>query len=293
MANEHEPDNPLPADYVPEGAIATHRVGDGEDWASVAALYNVKVDDLVYFNFHTNVPEEVNWYLRRNTGCDVSNDGGLNWAFSDSADPGLIYIPPSEVIDMEPEIITAEKPVMQRIQEIADNLTGNPGKRVRKILAIESLADPYQAMPATPGLQKDRLWYYNPGAVSYYIQLNTTNDDRLEMTKDTNGQVPFDGNIGPGFEQTYHEWRIYPFGDIVARDASNTQSDSSLTIWLEGTEDEIYKSWQEMASVESHFALGGGSALGPLVEAFLIHVRDLAETPSHLYYVYQHDDDDT
>lgn len=106
MANESEPDNPLPVDFVPEGSVATHRVRDGEDWASVAAQYNVKVDDLIYFNFHTNVPEEVNWYLRRNTGCNVSDDGGLNWAFSSSADPGLIYIPPSEVADTKSEDAT-------------------------------------------------------------------------------------------------------------------------------------------------------------------------------------------
>jgi hypothetical protein len=107
MANESEPDNPLPVDFVPEGSVETHHVSDGEDWASVAAQYNVKVDDLIYFNFHTNVPEEVNWYLRRNTGCNVSNDGGLNWAFSSSADPGLIYIPPSEVSDTKSEDVTA------------------------------------------------------------------------------------------------------------------------------------------------------------------------------------------
>ena len=49
MANEREPDSPLPVDFVPEGAVATHRVSDGEDWASVAAQYNVNVDDLIYF----------------------------------------------------------------------------------------------------------------------------------------------------------------------------------------------------------------------------------------------------
>jgi hypothetical protein len=108
MANESEPDNPLPVDFVPEGSVETHRVSDGEDWASVAAQYNVKVDDLIYFNFHTNVPEEVNWYLHRNTGCNVSNDGGLNWAFSSSADPGLIYIPPSEATDTKSEDVRAD-----------------------------------------------------------------------------------------------------------------------------------------------------------------------------------------
>jgi len=94
MANEREPDNPLSVDFVPEGAVETHYVSDDENWASVAAQYNVNVKDLIYFNFHTNVPEEVNWYLRRNTGCNVSKDGGRNWAFSSSADPGRIYIPP-------------------------------------------------------------------------------------------------------------------------------------------------------------------------------------------------------
>ncbi len=166
------------------------------------------------------------------------------------------------VIDMEPEEITVDKPVMQRIQEIADVSPGNEGIRIRRMLAIESLADPYQSVPGSG--QKDRLWYYNPGAVSYYIQLHTTNASRKEMTKDTDGQFPFDGDMGPGFEQTRHDWR-----------------------------DEIYKSWQEMANVEGHFALGGGSALGPLVDAFLKHVHDLADTPTHLYYIYQHDDDDT
>lgn len=288
MANEREPDNPLPADYVPDGSIATHRVSDGEDWASVAKQYNVNVDDLIYFNFHTNVPEEVNWYLRRNVGCNVSNDGGLNWAFSSSADPGVIYIPPSKVIDMEPEDVTAQKPIMQRVQEITDTISGRPGKRLKRMLAIESLSD----APAPSGVDKDRLWYYTPGAVHYYIQLQTTNDERNGMTKATNGQVPFDGDIGPGFEQVYHEWRIYPFGDIVAQDANNPMSDSSIKINLEGTEESIYKSWEEMANVESHFAVGGGGALGPLVDAFLKHVHDLADTPNHLYYIYQHDDDD-
>jgi len=113
------------------------------------------------------------------------------------------------------------------------------------------------------------------------------------MTKDTNGQFPVDGNVGPGFEQgRYQEWRIYPFGKIVAQDATNPQSDSSLKIWPEGAEKEIHDSWEDMASVDARLAVGGGSAVSPLVEAFLKHVHDLADTPSHLYYIYQHGDDD-
>jgi hypothetical protein len=278
MANEREPDDPLPVDFVPEGAAETHRVSDGEDWASVAAQYNVNVDDLIYFNFHTNVPEEVNWYLRRNLGCNVSNDGGLNWAFSSSADPGVVYIPPSKVIEMEPEVVTADKPIMERLREIAKTIDGSPGIRIRKML--EMVDD----RPA-------RLWYYTPAAVSYYLQLNTSDEERRGMTKDTNGQLPFDGDLGRGFEQFYHEWRIYPISDIVVQDTNEHQSDSFLKLSLEGMENSIYKSWEEIANVESHFAAGGGSVVGPLVQAFVKHIYDLADTPGHVYYIYQHDED--
>src|SRR6187402_3520840 len=82
MANEREPANPLPSDFVPEGHVAVHRVTDGEDWGTVARQYNVEVADLIFFNFQTHNPDEVNWYLHRNVGCDTSLDGGVNWAFS-------------------------------------------------------------------------------------------------------------------------------------------------------------------------------------------------------------------
>jgi hypothetical protein len=279
MANERAPLDPLPVDFVPEGSVATHRVTDGEDWASVAAQYNVKVPDLIYFNFHTNDPEEVNWYLRRNTGCNVSNDGDQNWAFSSSADPGLIYIPPSEVIDMEREEIIAEKPIMQRLKEIGETITGREGRRIRKMLDIVVGQD----RPAA-------LWYYNPAAVSYYINLLTTNEERREMTKHTNGQVPFDGDVGLFRQTSEREWRIYPFSQLVVLDTMNRQSDSFLKLSLEGTENGIYKSWEEMANLEGRFEMGGGSALGPLVEEFIKHVYALSQDPSHIYYIYAHDE---
>ena len=163
MANEREPDDPLPVDFVPERSIATHRVRDGEDWASVAKQYNVDVHDLIDFNFHTNVPEEVNWYLRRNTACNVSKDGGRNWAFSSSADPGLIYIPPSGIIDMGPgEFIDVRtKSTMERVQEIGKTIPGNEGIRIREMLDIAAKV----GSPADTA-----LWYYNIAAVRYYIQ---------------------------------------------------------------------------------------------------------------------------
>jgi hypothetical protein len=271
MANEREPDDPLPIDYVPEGFVEQHRVTDGEDWASVAAKYNVGVKDLIYFNFHTNIPEEVNWYLRRNTGCNVSNDGGQNWAFSSSADPGLIYIPPSEVIDMEPMDVQVDtRTIMDRLREIANTIPGNEGIRIREMLDIAAKV----GSPADEG-----LWFYNGQAVFTYIQLRTTNSQRQEMTKDTNGQFPFDGDAGVNFGK----WQITPFRDILVLDATNPQSDADLKTWLLWLDGQIHTSWADMVRIHD---VGGGTTEG-LVADFLDHVHDLAENPTHLYYVYQ------
>lgn len=278
MVNERTPADPLPADFVPEGAVATHRVSDGEDWASLAEKYNVEVDDLTFFNFHTNNTDEINWYLRRNVGCGTSRDGGVNWAFSSSAYPGLIYIPPSAVIEMDEEVITVYKPVLQRCQEIAASFPGREGKRIRKMLSIVIDQD-------SPAL----LWFYNPGLVSFYIDLNHSNEDRRAMTHHTNGEFPFDGDAGPGW-QYRPEWRLFPFSEIIVRDTNAHQSDAALKIWLEGTEASIFQSWEEMAGVQNRFGMGGGSALSPLVVAFLKHVYDLADLPDHIYYIYQHDE---
>jgi hypothetical protein len=277
MANERRPANPLPSDFVPEGYASIHRVSDGENWASVAAQHDVDVGDLIFFNFQTRNTDEINWYLRRNVGCDTSNDGGVNWAFSSSADPGLIYIPPPEVIDMDEEFITGSRPVLIRCQEVAENIPGNPGKRLRRMLSIV--------------VDRDRpawLWFYNPAAVNYYIDKNRSNADRRTMTQDTNEAVPFDGDTGPGF---FGAWRRYPFSEIIVRDTNDHHSNERLRIYLEGIENEIFHSWESMAAVENLLQLGGGSAVPPLIVAFLEHIHDLADMPDHIYYLYQHEDE--
>lgn len=269
MANERTPAHPLPADFVPQGSVATHRVSDGEDWASVAAQYNVNVDDLINFNFHTSNTDEINWYLRRNVGCDVSNDGDLNWAFSSSANPGLIYIPPSEVIEMDEMII--DRPVVDRLQEIAKTIGGPEGVRIRKMVDLAVKA-------GNPG--DEDLWYYNGQAVFTYIQLRTQNSERREMTRDTNGQFPFDGDAGVNFGQ----WKITPFKHIRDLEASTHQSDSDLKTWLLWTDAQLHTSMHDMVQIHD---VGGGTTEG-LVAEFLDHVFELASDPSHLYYIYQH-----
>src|SRR5215467_14072099 len=66
-----------------------------EDWYSVARKFGVDVQELIFFNFMTHKPDEVNWYLHHYVGCDKVSPSGNNWMFSNSARPGIIYIPPA------------------------------------------------------------------------------------------------------------------------------------------------------------------------------------------------------
>ncbi len=98
--------HPLQPGYVPPGSIGKYRVTDGDNWKSVAELFKVDVQQLIYFNYA--IPETVdfnsqstksliNYYLEKVTGCNKTSDD-RNWAFSDSADPGWIYKPPVQQI---------------------------------------------------------------------------------------------------------------------------------------------------------------------------------------------------
>ena len=100
MPLERAPIRPLPPDYQPPRSTP-YRVKDGDRWETVAKQFNVPVSELIKFNFHTNNTDEVNWYLKRNVGCNTSRDG-MNWSFSAGASPGVIYIP-IQVMNFEDE----------------------------------------------------------------------------------------------------------------------------------------------------------------------------------------------
>lgn len=100
MPLERKPLKPLARGFVPAPSIP-YRVADGDTWGTVAARYSLDPKALIKFNFKTNNTDEVNWYLRQTVGCKVTRDG-LNWAFSSSADPGVIYIPIG-VLNIEPD----------------------------------------------------------------------------------------------------------------------------------------------------------------------------------------------
>jgi hypothetical protein len=93
MPIEKRPTNPLPSDYVPPGGIP-YKVKTHDELGSVARNNGVPEHVLVAFNFGTNDPAEINWYLRRNVGCVRATHDHKNWMFTSEATPGIIYLPP-------------------------------------------------------------------------------------------------------------------------------------------------------------------------------------------------------
>lgn len=76
------------------GPVGGHRlnVGDlpGANWSKIAAEDGWGAWDLIYYNFGTRDPREVNWYLFHFVGCKHSADGRQNLTFQ-AARPGVIY----------------------------------------------------------------------------------------------------------------------------------------------------------------------------------------------------------
>jgi hypothetical protein len=94
MPLETEPIIKVPKNHVPSNS-EKYKVKDGDSWESIAKRIGVDVWDLIYFNFKTKNPREVNWYLGHYdyVGCKTTTTDGKNWRFSASAKPGIIYLP--------------------------------------------------------------------------------------------------------------------------------------------------------------------------------------------------------
>lgn len=66
--------------------------------------YKITASDIIFANFQTTVPEEVNWYLHHYVNCDTTTPDRYNWRFSNTARngpssrAGIIYIPPKTYV---------------------------------------------------------------------------------------------------------------------------------------------------------------------------------------------------
>jgi hypothetical protein len=121
--NEIEPpaSRRVPLTYRPPGS-SEHHVRTGENWEKVAARYGLTARNLIYYNFKTNVPQEVNWYLHWYVNCDTPTPDHFNWSFTDTAHlgasprAGIIYVPLTEIVIDDPEPVIGTAPRWQDIE---------------------------------------------------------------------------------------------------------------------------------------------------------------------------------
>lgn len=255
-----------------------YRVVDGDTWENVAERFvDGDTRGLIWFNFMTNKPNEVNWYLRRYVGCKVPSPSGNNWTFSKSAVPGIIYIPPREM-DFEPEEICGwdynnAKQFLLRLDAVAKGIQGEPGIRLKRFVQVIARAGYPKCLD---------LWYYNPGPLVRYVSFHTGNAERREMTKHTSGAFPFSGDSGV----TTGEWQIKAVKMLFDEFACGFTDVPAMKHRLEWLDDQMWQGWHAMELVDAQSSQGGGSGFGPLVWDMINHVRLLATDRDHLYWAY-------
>jgi LysM domain-containing protein len=251
--------HPLSRAYVPERSIASYTVKDGDSWETVARMYGLSARTLIAHNFMTTEQDYVNFYLKHITGCNQTYDD-INWAFSGSATPGKVYIPPPRD-ERDPYI---------RYGEIIPRIKNPSAKdRLEKVLNVLKVV----------GVQGyRRLWYYEPGVVEHFLGWNTKPQVQKSMTIFTNGEVPFDGIADS------RDWRVYPFQEIFEMWALRydlSPTDAELEGQLVAYDSQILKSWMNVQTARN------GGSWGPLASDFIYHVTNvLKKSPHHLYSAY-------
>jgi hypothetical protein len=288
---ERHPRGPI----LPRGWHAMHNFGipyrprdtpKQEDWGTVARKFGVGVKELIYFNFLTTDPDEVNWYLHHHTGCVKASPSGNNWMFSNQANPGIIYIPPAddEDIDFTPEETCVWMPAdiqafMHRLFAISQGMSGNKGQRIKKLV---------QLIMAAGESGRQSLWYYNTMVITAYVDLKTPTPKRREMTKETNQAFPFDGLSGvygqAGTEEQHRgRWRIHPVNDLMNEFACGHWDPTAMKDRLEEIDEDMYQGWYQKSLASARTGMGGGDAIDQLVVDFLHHMDLLSEDDTHLY----------
>jgi hypothetical protein len=132
------------ADSIETTPYVEHKVQSGETLASIAEDNGLTWQNLSYFNFGTDVPREVNRYLREIVGCTKRTRDGKNYMFTDDDDPGIIYVPTDpETFELDTGAqhqIKVKRPSLRTHLEVqtVDEL----GHRVENVdLTLQSMSD--------------------------------------------------------------------------------------------------------------------------------------------------------
>ena len=81
--------------YPPAGFIDKKEARDGVSWADLGSSRGKTAWDVIFFNFRTFVPEEVNWYMWHYLGRTKLASDGINLTFgADPFNPSAVAEPP-------------------------------------------------------------------------------------------------------------------------------------------------------------------------------------------------------
>jgi len=83
--------------WPPKGAVEARWATEGNFWTHARSVGRKNPWDLIIFNFQTQDPKEVNWYLQQAVGCWRLDPGGnfkFDSALTNDGKDGIIYIPP-------------------------------------------------------------------------------------------------------------------------------------------------------------------------------------------------------
>jgi hypothetical protein len=104
-----------------EDLLKVQSVTQADNWQSLKTQFK-RCDawDIIYYNFATYNPEEVNWYLREWIGChDLSHDGeNFRFGLLPNGQPMKIYIPVDDWLPPGPEQAKTKKMAIQILREV-------------------------------------------------------------------------------------------------------------------------------------------------------------------------------
>lgn len=84
-------------EWPPSRAIGARWATEGNFWTHARSIGRENPWDLIIFNFQTQDPYEVNWYLHHAVGCwrlDPTRNFMFDSALTDDGEDGIIYLPP-------------------------------------------------------------------------------------------------------------------------------------------------------------------------------------------------------
>jgi hypothetical protein len=168
----------------------------------VASKVNLTVKDLIVFNFGTDRPAEINWYLNHYVGCPETPDK-RNRMFSSSAKPGYIYYPTIR-ITIQPDTIITGDPRKSKARVLVQQFAANPSTGVWPYLARCQVAQQLMARIEAPYLINQGNAGLCPSAGVVYALASSRPDEYVKTVIDL---------YDMGRTQI-NNWKIEPTSDL-------------------------------------------------------------------------------